>query len=261
MQIKDVVTTLEQFAPLPLQESYDNAGLQVGLTEAEVSGVLLCLDVTEAAVEAAVASGCNFIVAHHPLLFHSLKCVGDATQPERCVRLAIRHGVAIYAAHTNLDNVPGGVCFTMAERLGLADVRSLLPQHRPDGLDAVCGLVGRLPSPQQPEEFLHTVKTVFGTVCLRHSRCLDRPIETVALCGGAGASFIGDALRAGADAYVTGEAGYHDFFGLEDRMMLVTTGHFESERYAIDLLHKIIAQTYPALRLVDFADTNPVFYY
>ena len=133
MQIKEVMTALERFAPLSLQESYDNAGFQVGLTEAEVSGVLLCLDVTEAAVRAAAESGCNLIVAHHPLLFHGLKCVGDATQPERCVRLAIQLGVAVYAAHTNLDNAPGGVCFTMAGRLGLTDVRSLTPQHRADG--------------------------------------------------------------------------------------------------------------------------------
>lgn len=261
MQIKDVVATLEQFAPLPLQESYDNAGLQVGLTEAEVSGVLLCLDVTEAAIESAVASCCNLVVAHHPLLFRGLKCVGDATQPERCVRLAIQNGVTIYAAHTNLDNVPGGVCFTMAERLGLSDVRSLLPACRADGLDAVCGLVGRLPSPLLPDGFLRLVKKAFATPCLRHSRSIDRPVETVALCGGAGASFIRDALRAGVDAYVTGEAGYHDFFGLEDRMMLVTAGHFESEQYAVDLLHGLIARTHPGLRLVVFRDTNPVFYY
>ena len=233
MQIKEVAATLERFAPLSLQESYDNAGFQVGLTEAEVSGVLLCLDVTEAAVRAAAEAGCNLIVAHHPLLFHGLKCVGDATQPERCVRLAIQ----------------------------LTDVRSLTPQHRADGLDAVGGLIGCLPEAETVTAFLDRVKAAFGAASLRHSAPLGRPVRTVALCGGAGASFIDDALRAGADAYVTGEASYHHFFGLEERMMLVTTGHYESEQYAVGLLASILRDAFPGLTLRQFGSTNPVFYH
>ena len=104
MKIKEVAEALERFAPLPLQEDYDNAGLQIGLTEVEASGALLCLDVTEAVIEEAAAKGCNLIVAHHPLLFRGLKQVSDTTQVERCVRLAIQRDIAIYAAHTNLDN-------------------------------------------------------------------------------------------------------------------------------------------------------------
>ena len=105
---------LEDFAPLPLQESYDNAGLQVGLTEAEVSGALLCLDVTESVVAEAIDLGCNLIVAHHPLLFRGLKCVSDADYVQRCVRMAIQNDISIYAAHTNLDNAEDGVNFRMA---------------------------------------------------------------------------------------------------------------------------------------------------
>ena len=102
MNIKEVVEALEKFAPLPLQESYDNAGLQIGITGSECSGALLCLDVTEAVIEEAAREGLNLVIAHHPLLFRGLKCVSDATQVERCVRLAIRHDIALYAAHTNL---------------------------------------------------------------------------------------------------------------------------------------------------------------
>ena len=103
MKIKDVIRTLEDFAPLPLQEDYDNAGLQTGLTEAEVSGVLLCLDVTEDIIEEAVAKGCNTVVSHHPLIFRRLSRVGDGNMVERCVRSAIRHDVNIISMHTNLD--------------------------------------------------------------------------------------------------------------------------------------------------------------
>ena len=95
MKIKDVIRALEQFAPLPLQEDFDNAGLQVGLTEAEVSGALLCLDVTEAVIDEAVAAGCNLIVAHHPLIFRPLKQVSDANYVQRSVIKAIEHRITI----------------------------------------------------------------------------------------------------------------------------------------------------------------------
>ena len=127
MKIKEVAVTLERFAPLPLQESYDNAGLQIGLTEAEdVSGVLLCLDVTEEVILEAEQLGCNLIVAHHPLLFRPLRHITQDTQVERCAVMAIQKNIAIYAAHTNLDNALGGVNFMIAER-GIAHAGHDLP--------------------------------------------------------------------------------------------------------------------------------------
>ena len=119
MKIKDVISTLEQFAPLPLQESYDNAGLQIGLTEADVSGVLLCLDVTEAIVSEAIEKGCNMIVSHHPLLFHGLKQISDSSYVERAAVMAIKHDIAIVSMHTNLDNADEGVNSEIGRRLGL----------------------------------------------------------------------------------------------------------------------------------------------
>ena len=109
MKINKVVDALERFAPLPLQESYDNAGLQVGLTEAEVSGASLCLDVTEAVVDEAIARGCNLIVAHHPLIFHKLSSITGADYVQRCVAKAIKNDIAILAMHTNMDNACSGV--------------------------------------------------------------------------------------------------------------------------------------------------------
>ena len=119
MQIQEIARALENFAPLPLQEGYDNAGLQIGITGNECSGALLCLDVTEAVIEEASRLGFNLIVAHHPLLFRGVKCVSDSTQVQRCIRLAVQRDIAIYAAHTNLDNARGGVNFEIAARLGL----------------------------------------------------------------------------------------------------------------------------------------------
>ena len=154
MKIKEVAEALERFAPLPLQESYDNAGLQIGLTDADASGVLLCLDVTEEIIEEAEREGCNLIIAHHPLLFRGLKCIADRNMVERCVRRAILAGITIYAAHTNLDNAEGGVNFAIAERLGLQNVRFLQPLPNGNGGS---GVVGELPHSLDALDFLHLV--------------------------------------------------------------------------------------------------------
>ena len=129
VRIKDIANALEMFAPLPLQDGFDNAGLQIGLTEAEVAGVLLCLDVTEAVVDEAVALGCNLIVSHHPLIFSPLKRITGGNYIERCVIKALANGIAIYSAHTNIDNAPGGVNYRIAEKLGLQNVRILVPKE------------------------------------------------------------------------------------------------------------------------------------
>ncbi len=128
VKIKDIANALEMFAPLPLQEGFDNSGLQIGLTEAEVTGVLLCLDVTEKVVDEAVMSGCNLIVSHHPLIFSPLKRITGSNYVERCVLKALANGIAIYASHTNMDSVQGGVNYRIAEKLGLQNVRILAPK-------------------------------------------------------------------------------------------------------------------------------------
>lgn len=257
MKIKEVVATLEQFAPLPLQESYDNAGLQIGLTEAEnASGVLLCLDVTEAVIEEAVRRDCNLIVAHHPLIFRPLRHITSGTQVERCVALALRRGISIYAAHTNLDNAPGGVNFMIAERLGLTDVGFLQPLHDRDGGS---GVIGRMPEGIPPKEFLTRVAGTFGVEALMHNRCSLPEIRTVALCGGAGDFLLGEAIQRGADAFLTGEMGYHRYFGHEDEILIAALGHYQSERYTIDLLHRILTKAHPALNICETTvNTNPI---
>lgn len=259
MKIKEVAATLEQFAPLPLQESYDNAGLQVGLTEDEdASGVLLCLDVTENIIEEAVTKKCNLIVSHHPLLFRPLHHLTTRTQVERCVALAIKYGISIYAAHTNLDNARGGVNFRMAQKIGLQDVRFLRPMT---GTDGGSGVIGCLPQPESAGHFLKRVADVFGVEALLHNACTIPQIQTVALCGGAGDFLLDDALRNGACAFLTGEMGYHRYFGHEQEMLIAVLGHYQSEKFTIGLLRDILAAADSKLRLVETEqDTNPILY-
>ena len=264
MKIKELTSALERFAPLPLQESYDNAGLQVGLTEAEASGALLCLDVTEKVIYEAVNEGFNMIISHHPLLFHGLKTISDADFIQRCVRKAIRHDITIYSAHTNLDNAVGGVNFRIAEKLGLEKVDFLEPKQVMVGGVAVrggSGVVGELPSAMATEEFLRVVKSAFSVVSLQYNALLDRKIRKVALCGGSGSFLVTAAKACGADAFLTGEMGYHDFFGHNGEIQLGVLGHYQSEQYTQELLYSIIQEAFPQLPLkITVAGTNPINY-
>lgn len=131
MLIRDIIDTIEEFAPPALQEEYDNTGLTVGDAGGECTGVLLAVDVTPETVAEAIDEGCNLIVAHHPVIFRGLKRLTGATLVERTVIAAIRGGVAIYSCHTSVDNAPGGVSWQMARMLGLTDVEILDPK---DGL-------------------------------------------------------------------------------------------------------------------------------
>lgn len=130
MTISIITQYLENWAHPSLQESYDNAGLLVGEPNMECTGVLVTLDITEAVIQEAIAHGCNLIVAHHPIIFSGLKRLTGANYVERTVMLALRENVALYAAHTNLDNVADGVNHKIAERLGLINTAILSPKHQ-----------------------------------------------------------------------------------------------------------------------------------
>ncbi len=265
VKIKEILSALERFAPLPLQESYDNAGLQIGLTaEQEASGALLCLDVTEDVIREAIDLRCNLIVSHHPLLFRPLKHVTEQTQVERCVRLAIQNNIAIYSAHTNLDNAEDGVNYRIAERLGLVDVQMMQPHQVAVGerrVAAGSGLIGYLPVAEDSLSFLQRVKDVFHIDCLQHNELLQRPIEKVALCGGAGAFMLDEALRLEADAFLTGEMSYHQFFGHEQEVQIAVMGHYQSEQYTRDIFYQLISELAPELPLfITSIDTNPIKY-
>lgn len=257
MNIKEVIATLESFAPLPLQESYDNAGLQVGLTATEVSGVLLCLDVTEKIILEAEQMGCNLIVSHHPVLFRGLKCVSDRSQPERCVRMAIQKNIAIYSAHTNLDNADGGVNHEIARRLGLENLQPLQPN--PQG--GASGILGELPQELNAKDFLQRVKNEFDVECLMHNELLQRPLKTIALCGGAGDFLLEEALKKNADAFLTGEMHYHVYMGTEQLLQIAVLGHYQSEQFTKNLLADQLCKAHPGLKvIVSTLNTNPIHY-
>ncbi len=260
MKIKEVLSALERFAPLPLQESWDNAGLQVGLTETEVSGALLCLDVNEKIVDEAIQKGCNLVVSHHPLLFRGLKTISDLTDVQRTVMKAVQKGVCVISMHTNMDNAKGGVNYKMAEKLGLRDVQFLAPKTV-DGVESGSGVVGELPEAQAADDFVLAVKKAFGVECAMCNELLRRPVRKVALCGGAGDFLLDDALKAGADAFITGEMHYHQYFGYEQQIQICVIGHYQSEQYTAEIFRDIIEKECPGVRTcIAETCTNPILY-
>ncbi len=260
MKIKEVLCALEQFAPLPLQESWDNAGLQIGLTEAEVSGALLCLDVNEKVLDEAERKGCNLVVSHHPLLFRGLKQISDATDVQRTVWKAVQKGIAIISMHTNLDNARGGVNFKIAERLGLQNV-SFMDEKNVDGTVCGSGVVGELEEPMAADDFVLHVKRQMEAESAMCNELLRRPIKKVALCGGAGDFLLDTAVKAGADAFLTGEMHYHQYFGYEQQIQICVIGHYESEHFTTEIFREIIAEACPAVRTeIAETNTNPIIY-
>lgn len=127
-RIKDIIRAIEEVAPLPLQESYDNAGVQIGNVNQRATGALLCLDVTEETIDEAIDLGYNLIISHHPLVFKPFKSITGKSYIERCIIKACKYDLVVYSAHTNLDNTVGGVNYKLAKLLGLQHVHILSPQ-------------------------------------------------------------------------------------------------------------------------------------
>ena len=257
MRVKDITAAIEQFAPLSIQEGWDNSGLCIGAPEDEVHGVLVGFDCTPELVDEAVARGCDMVVTHHPLIFRGLKRIQGGEPVADAVIKAVRAGVAIYAAHTTADKVIAGVSGAMARRLGLHDI-ALMEDEGGFGL----GAVGTLPHPMTGEETIAYVKEKFGLAAVRVSKPVVC-VEKVAMCGGSGASEIDAARATGAQLYISGDISYHHFFTPEG-FMVMDIGHFESEVDIVEILSEVIREKFPtfAVRISDnLGRSNPVRYY
>ena len=265
MRIREITDAIEQYAPLRLQEEWDNAGIQVGDPEADISGILLCTDATEAVVAEAVDRGFNLVIAHHPLIFRGLKKIMGRTPVERTVAMAIKHDVTIYSAHTNMDSAWQGVSFRMADKIGMTEVNFLddnrvEPYGEQDSTSAGCGVIGNI-KPMPAREVLKRVKEAFEVGAIRFAGDADRMVDRVALCGGAGSFLLDKAVQQGAQLYVTADMRYHDFLDNAQRIVIADIGHYESEHFTKEIFLEIIQKKSPTFA-VAFAknETNQVNY-
>lgn len=243
LKVKDICTLIEAELPLGWQESYDNAGLAVGNPEAEVESILVALDATEEVVDEAISVGAGMIITHHPIIFQPLRRIACQNRQQRAIYKAINHGIALYAAHTNLDSAPSvGISHHLATLLGLEEEAILEPSSAAEGVGI--GVVGKLPQAESPEVVLRRIKERLNIAALRHSPVRTDKVERVAICSGSGGSLIEAAEAAGADLYLAADFKYHNFVDA-DRMILVDGGHFETEICAIDILFDILSKKIP----------------
>ena len=261
MKIKQVTNFLESYAPLKYQESYDNCGLIVGDAKAEVNGSLITLDCTEVVIDEAIATGCNLVIAHHPIIFSGLKKLNGSNYIERTVIKAIKNNIAIYAIHTNLDNVHNGVNAKIAEKLGLINCKVLSLKQEVNSDLVGSGIIGELKIPINTEVFLESLRAKMQTKCIRHTLIVKEKIQRVAVCGGSGSFLLKNAKAAKADVFITADFKYHEFFDAENKIVIADIGHYESEQFTKDLIYDLLVKNFTkfAVRLSK-VNTNPIKY-
>ena len=236
-----VMNALERIAPRHLAEDWDNTGLLVGSYAQKVERILVALDVDDIVVAEAIERSADMIVAHHPAIFRGMKHLRTDLPLGRRLAALLTHGIAVAAAHTNLDITRGGVNDVLAERLGLEKLSSFITTAQTDGSAESLGRIGTLPAPVAIDDFAHSVCERLGVSHVRLVRAADRPVRRVAVVGGAGAEFIDTAVRRGADVYVTGDVKYHDAQrAVEQGMHIIDAGHFGTEVPVLPVLADLL---------------------
>ncbi|MCL9805050.1 Nif3-like dinuclear metal center hexameric protein [Flavobacterium amniphilum] len=363
MKIKEILSVLEEMAPLAYAEDFDNVGLLVGDANAEATGVLVCHDALETVIDEAIEKQCNLVVCFHPILFSGIKKITGKNYVERSILKAIKNDIAIYAVHTALDNHQNGVNKIFCDALGLINTKVLIPKQNfiqklvtytiPENADKVrnamlsagagtignydncsfnsegfstyegnensnpsvgnkgeltkteeikievtfekylqskilkglfsnhvyeevayeiydlqnshqnigLGMIGELKEGMDENDFLKMVKEKMDCGGIRHTQLLGKPIKKVAVLGGSGSYAIRNAISAGADAYLTADLKYHNFYEAESRILLADIGHFESERYTKNYIVDYLTKKIPNFAIVlSQINTNPVKY-
>ena len=265
MRINQIIGAIEEVAPRAFQESWDNTCLQVGNTFAECTGVLVCVDVTPEVIDEAHRLGCSLVVSHHPLIFKGIKQLIGATPQQAAIMNAIALGISVYSNHTALDNVPGGVSYTMAAKLGIHVQDALVPKAGEDSPKYGLGIYGDFEERPTVSELIERVKRVFDSPVVRTTNRAvldaDDPVTTIALCGGSGGEFIPVALDRRAQVYITSDVRYHDFVDYGDRLVIIDIGHYESEQCTKEIFKRIITDRFGTEVPVHLSQAhNPIHY-
>jgi dinuclear metal center YbgI/SA1388 family protein len=364
MKIKEILSILEEMAPLAYAEDFDNVGLLVGNKENDATGILVCHDALEGVIEEAITNNCNLVVCFHPILFSGLKKITGKNYVERSVIKAIKNDIAIYAVHTALDNHKNGVNKIFCDALGLINTKVLIPKENfiqklvtyttPDNAEKLrnslfdsgagrignydncsfnsdgfstfkgnensnpvvgkkgeltqtneikievtfekhlqskilkalftnhvyeevayeiydiknahqnigLGMIGELETALSERDFLQMVKDKMQCGGIRHSEILDKKIKKVAVLGGSGSFAIQNAINQGADAFLTADLKYHQFYESEKQLLIADIGHFESERYTKNYIVDFLKEKITNFAIVlSQENTNPVKYF
>jgi len=250
--VKEIYQFIDEAAPFAIQMDFDNAGFLVGRGGAEVSHVLVALDITAEVVEEAKELGCQLIVAHHPVIFHPAKAITDESVTGRILLALTENKIAAICAHTNLDAAQGGVNCCLARTLGLREIGQL----HPDGTDEAGRLygIGRVGGAHKEglsaQEYAAFVKERLGAASVRFADG-GKPVCKVAVGGGSCGSMLADAAAAGCDTFVTSDVKYDQY--LEARALGITlmdAGHYPTENVVCGPLAERLAQAFPDVQVI-----------
>lgn len=263
--IAELTQFLGEFAPLPLAESWDNVGLLVGHSTRSVDRVLTCLTVTPDVAVEAVESQVGLIVSHHPVLFKPVqKLVSTDLQGAMLLKL-IEAGIAIYSPHTAFDSARGGINQQLAELFELTGIQPLRKKPvaiptTPEGLVDGAGRFGDFQRPQTLKDLCQTTRQKLRISQLQWGGVAEQSIHRLAVACGAAAEFIPDAIQAGCDALLVGEARFHDCLRARDSgLALIIPGHYATERPAVEKLAEIIQAAFPAIQVTaSQVESDPV---
>lgn len=253
--VRQVYEFLDEIAPFSAQESWDNSDFLVGNFSKEVQKIAVCLDVTHDTVNQAAEFGADLLVSHHPVIFHPLKGLREETPgTESIVYSAIQKNVAVLSTHTSWDVAVGGVNDVLAKLCGLTDIEGILPDDNGNAMLRV----GKLKTPVPAEEYADVVAEALHTVVRLTSP--KKLVQTVAVCGGAGASFLPDLAKLSVDAYITGDAKHNDFLDAIDYdISLLAAGHYETETVSMPVLLELLKQEFPEVEY-RYLTSSPVVY-
>ncbi len=243
--VKDVLTIIDEIAPFDLAEKWDNPGLQAGSQGHEVKKILVALDPTVESVNKAAASGAQLLLTHHPLLFRPVSIVDYNRYPGDVIHEAVKKGVAVIAAHTNLDSAKKGINYTLAEKLGLKNVEVLAPAESTQEDGCGLGVVGNLDASVGLISALEIIKKALGIEYVKVVKANDSQISRIAVVGGAGRDFIDTAVKKNADLFLTGDIGHHDALTAKSlNINVVDAGHFSTEKAALTGFTASLAESF-----------------
>ena len=249
MTVSDIIRKTEELYPPHLAEEWDNVGLLVGDRDKEVRKVLIALDASDQAVERAVSEKADLILTHHPLIFKPLKRVtADDRIGRRILKMAAA-GISYYAMHTNFD-IAGMAALNEGE-LGLIGTAPLAVTGRTEEEDYGFGRIGHLKEAVTVRQYASYVKEVYDLPDVRIYGDPEKKISRVAVCSGSGRSFVGEALRNGAEVYVTGDIDYHTAIdAVSDGLILLDAGHYGTEFGYIAHMAGKIAEWFPEIEVI-----------
>lgn len=263
MNLVQFVHALEEILPPDTAMEGDRIGLQLQSGREDIASVFITMEVTDSVVEEAITTGCDCIVAFHPLIFAPLASLRSTERVGRLCTKLIQHGIALVVAHTNFDTFPQGTSALLAERLELTVESRLIDDPKRPGFGM--GVVAHTTSAIAPQELLERVATVCRAP-LRYTEGRAERINRLAIVGGSGSSFIGKALTAQVDAYITADVKYHDFHRVRGSLWLIDPGHYEMEQFVAKGLQAVveaIARNCGGISVVQRSQVlpNPVQYY